>query len=194
MRRPNGTHLEIRGNTFSIPSEGTWMAQASAQLHSGTGSTGPVLSHSYIMRLGRSSCQLQAECCFNIVSDGLLRLEKFSTYPAVDQAQVCHTLTLVDDASNCYRQIILPLSISHECVRRSILAVSALYLSLNQPYASVDYYSLALLQKQRTLYQLRKDIASLNGGSNNHILVSMLMLCLFDVGSIPRRVLSIGSD
>ncbi|CZR51396.1 uncharacterized protein PAC_01271 [Phialocephala subalpina] len=97
------------------------------------------------------------------------------------QAQVCQTLTLVDDASNCYRQIILPLSMSHESVMRSILAVGALHLSLNQTSTTLDYYSLALQQKQKTLHQLRNDIASSNGGSNNHILVSMLMLCLFDI-------------
>jgi len=71
---------------------------------------------------------------------------------------------------------------SYECVMRSILAVGALCLSLNQQSATVDYYSLALQYKQRTLQQLRHDIASLNKGSNNHVLVSMLMLCLFDVG------------
>ncbi|KAE8448733.1 hypothetical protein EG329_008948 [Mollisiaceae sp. DMI_Dod_QoI] len=97
------------------------------------------------------------------------------------QVQVCQTLTLVDDSSNCYRQIILPLSMSYESVMRSILAVGALYLSLHQSPASVDYYSLALEQKQRTLRQLRVDIASSNEKSNNHVLVSMLMLCLFDI-------------
>ncbi|KUJ23642.1 uncharacterized protein LY89DRAFT_189135 [Mollisia scopiformis] len=97
------------------------------------------------------------------------------------QVQVCRNLTLVDDSSNCYRQIILPLSISYECVKRSILAIGALYLSLNQPSVLVDYYSLALHQKQRTLHQLRYDIASLNGASSNHVLVAMLMLCLFDI-------------
>jgi hypothetical protein len=99
----------------------------------------------------------------------------------IDQDQVCQTLTLVDDSSNSYRQIVLPLSISHECVRRSILAVGALYLSVNRTSSSVEYYSRALQQKQRTLHQLRSDIASFNGESNNHILVAMLMLCLFDV-------------
>lgn len=44
------------------------------------------------------------------VSDGML-------YQYYKDA-VCQTLTLVDDASNCYRQIVLPLSISHECVKR----------------------------------------------------------------------------
>lgn len=97
------------------------------------------------------------------------------------QAQVCRTLTLVDDGSNCYRQLILPLSMSHESVMRSILAVGALYLSLNQTSTLVDYYSLALQQKQKTLHQLRNDIASFNGGSKDHVLVSMLMLCLFDI-------------
>ncbi|CZR55599.1 uncharacterized protein PAC_05487 [Phialocephala subalpina] len=97
------------------------------------------------------------------------------------QAEVCQALVVVDDASNCYRQIILPLSMSYECVMRSILAVGALYLSLNQQSATVDYYSLALQYKQRTLQQLRHDIASLNKGSNNHVLVSMFMLCLFDI-------------
>jgi hypothetical protein len=71
------------------------------------------------------------------------------------------------------------------------LAVGALYLSLNYTSSPVDYYSLALQQKQRTLHQLRNDIASLNGASNNHILVSMLMLCLFDVGSTQPLILLI---
>lgn len=71
----------------------------------------------------------------------------------------------------------------------SLLAVGALYLSLTQPSASADYYSLALHHKQRTLQQLRNDIASLDGASSNHILVSMLMLCLFDVSFFPARML-----
>lgn len=122
------------------------------------------------------------ECCCNIVS-ALSQDSNPVAYDAIDQAQVCGTLTLVDDGSNCYRQIILPLSMSHESVMRSILAVGALYLSLNQTSTSVNYYSMALQQKQKTLHQLRNDIASFNGGSNDHILVSMLMLCLFDMGS-----------
>ena len=68
------------------------------------------------------------------------------------------------------------------------MAVGALYLSLNHPSSPV-YYLLALHQKQRSLHQLRNDIASLNGASNNHILVSMLMLCLFDVGSSQPLIL-----
>lgn len=127
----------------------------------------------------RSSFHLRMDYCYSTVSKCSKYLVHSLTIP--DQLQVCQTLTLVDDASNCYRQIILPLSMSHECVKKSILAVGALYLSLNQHSTTVDYYSLALRQKQRTLHQLRMDIASLNGASNNHILVSMLMLCLFDV-------------
>ena len=69
------------------------------------------------------------------------------------------------------------------------MAVGAIYLSLNQPTSPVNYYSLALQQKQRTLYHLRHDIASLNGTSNNHILVSMLMLCLFDVSDLEHQIL-----
>ncbi len=134
------------------------------------------------MQLEYSNFQVLMGCCCSIVSD-FYQLQGQPTHELVDQVQVCQTLTLVDDSSNCYRQIILPLSMSYESVMRSILAVGALYLSLHQSPASVDYYSLALEQKQRTLRQLRVDIASSNGKSNNHVLVSMLMLCLFDVGS-----------
>ncbi len=91
-----------------------------------------------------------------------IKIQGQPTHELADQLQVCQTLTLVDDSSNCYRQIILPLSVSHESVMRSILAVGALYLSLNQPSTSADYYSLALHQKQKTLRQLRIVIASLN--------------------------------
>ena len=123
------------------------------------------------------------------VADGMVfqYCEYYSTtmallaHAGLDEDQVCQTLTLVDDSSNCYRQIVLPLSLSYECVRRSILAIGALYLSLNRPSSSIEYYALALQQKQRTLHQLRSDIAALDGGSNNHVLVAMLMLCLFDV-------------
>ncbi|KAL3421907.1 fructosyl amine:oxygen oxidoreductase [Phlyctema vagabunda] len=97
------------------------------------------------------------------------------------QAQVCHTLTIVDDASNYYRQTVLSLSVEYECVMRAVLAVGALYLSANSSSDSNEYYSLALHHKQRTLNQLRFDIASLDGTSSNHILVAMLLLCLFDI-------------
>ena len=85
----------------------------------------------------------------------------------------------MDGASNCYRQIILPLSMSNKCVMSSLLALGALHLSLDQ--ASSDNYSVALYQKQRTLHQLRHDVASFHESSTSHILVSMLMLCLFDI-------------
>jgi hypothetical protein len=110
----------------------------------------------------------------------MYKIERDNSDNWLDQLHVCKTLTLVDDSSNCYRQIILPLSISHECVMRSILAVGALHLSLSQPANSVDNYFFALHQKQRTLQWLRLDIASSNGVSRNHVLVAMLMLCLFD--------------
>ena len=96
---------------------------------------------------------------------------------------MCPSLTLVDDTSNAYRQIVMPLSVSHESVMKSLLAVGALYLSLNQP--SPETYALALQHKQRTLASLRRDVASLGQGPRNHILISMLMLCLFDVSHLP---------
>jgi hypothetical protein len=64
---------------------------------------------------------------------------------------------------------------------RAVLGLGALYLSLNESSVSIDYYSLALQQKQRKLYQLRSNIASVDEASNNHVLLSMLMLCLFNV-------------
>ncbi|RDW65609.1 hypothetical protein BP5796_10301 [Coleophoma crateriformis] len=97
------------------------------------------------------------------------------------QAQVCDKLTLVDDTSNCYRHIALPLSMQHKCVMRSILAVGALYMSLNHPSAMNHYYYIALHQKQRALNELRCAIASTSETSRNHLLVTMLLLCLFDI-------------
>jgi hypothetical protein len=128
---------------------------------------------------------LQMECCSSTVSLSC-HDERLYSHAVPDQDRVCQTLTLVDDASNCYRQIVLPLSISHECVRRAILAVGALYLSLSRP-SSIEYYSLALQQKQRTLHRLRSDIGAMNRSSNNHILVAMLMLCLFDVSDLTAN-------
>jgi hypothetical protein len=139
-----------------------------------------------VFKLSVSDGMLFQYCEYNSITIG-----GRPAYNFIDQDQVCQALTLVDDASNSYRQIVLPLSVSHECVKRSIMAVGALHLSLNQSTSSVDYYSLALLQKQRTLHQLRHDITFFNGTSNNHILVSMLMLCLFDVGDLPHQILNI---
>ncbi|KFZ08864.1 hypothetical protein V502_09092 [Pseudogymnoascus sp. VKM F-4520 (FW-2644)] len=96
-------------------------------------------------------------------------------------SQVCMDLTLVDDISNGYRYIVIPMSIAHGSIMQSILAVSALYLSLRQTSPSIDYYALALRHKQKTLKSLRQEIASLNGRMNDHILISMLMLCLLDI-------------
>ncbi|OBT68203.1 hypothetical protein VE03_02382 [Pseudogymnoascus sp. 23342-1-I1] len=83
--------------------------------------------------------------------------------------------------SNGYRYIVIPMSMTHGSVMQSILAVSALYLSLRQTSSSIDYYALALRHKQKTLKSLRQEIASLNGRMNDHILISMLMLCLLDI-------------
>jgi hypothetical protein len=97
-----------------------------------------------------------------------------------DQEEVCPSLTLVNDSSNCYRQIILPLSVTSDSVMISLLAVAALYLSLGDTEGY--YYAAALGHKQRALSALRRALASSNGAlSKNQILVSMLMLCLFDV-------------
>ncbi|RFU31210.1 hypothetical protein B7463_g5146, partial [Scytalidium lignicola] len=98
-----------------------------------------------------------------------------------NEAHVCQSLTLVDDASNCFRQIILPLSLSYGCVKELLLAVGALYLSLDKPTAPLDYYSLALHHKQRALHQLRRHLTLLDISSSDHILASMLMLCLLDI-------------
>lgn len=68
---------------------------------------------------------------------------------------------------------------SNKCVMSSLLALGALHLSLDQAYS--DNYSVALYQKQRALQQLRHDVASFHESSTSHILVSMLMLCLFDI-------------
>ncbi|KAH8820718.1 fungal-specific transcription factor domain-containing protein [Xylogone sp. PMI_703] len=97
------------------------------------------------------------------------------------ESHICQSLTLVDDSSNCFRHIILPLSLCHECIRRSLLAVGALYLSLDKPTTTLDYHSLALRYKQRALCQLRRDITMSDKFSKDHILVSMLLLCLFDI-------------
>lgn len=55
-------------------------------------------------------------------------------------------------------------------------------MSLNLPPTSAEFYAMALHHKQKTLNCLRRELASLDKGSSDHILVSMLMLCLFDVG------------
>lgn len=109
-------------------------------------------------------------------------LESLLLTHIIDHSQVCMDLTLVDDMSNGYRYIVIPMSIAHGSIMHSILAVSALYLSLRQTSPSIDYYALALRHKQKTLKSLRQEIASLNGRMNDHILISMLMLCLLDVG------------
>lgn len=119
--------------------------------------------------------QLFQHCTCNL-------LDSLSLTHAIDHSQVCVDLTLVDDMSNGYRYIVIPMSMTHGSVMQSILAVSALYLSLRQTSSSVDYYALALRHKQKTLKSLRQEIASLDGTMNDHILISMLMLCLLDVG------------
>lgn len=102
-----------------------------------------------------------------------------------DQSQVCHDLTLVDDISNGYRHIVLPMSTTYESVMESVLAMAALYLDLNTPSTSTDYYAIALRHKQKALNGLRQDLATDGGAHTDHVLVSMLMLCLLDVRPSP---------
>ncbi|TVY43891.1 Transcriptional activator protein [Lachnellula occidentalis] len=97
------------------------------------------------------------------------------------QSQVCHDLTLVDDISNGYRHIVLPMSTTYESVMESVLAMAALYLDLNTPSTSIDYYAIALRHKQKALNGLRQDLATDGGAHTDHVLVSMLMLCLLDI-------------
>ncbi|TVY13574.1 hypothetical protein LARI1_G006452 [Lachnellula arida] len=97
------------------------------------------------------------------------------------QSQVCHDLTLVDDISNGYRHIVLPMSTAYESVMESVLAMAALYLDLNTPSTSVDYYAIALRHKQKALNGLRQDLGTNGRAHTDHVLVSMLMLCLLDI-------------
>jgi len=59
--------------------------------------------------------------------------------------------------------------------------MAALYLDLNRPSTSIDYHAIALRHKQKTLNGLRKDLATDGGAHSDHVLVSMLMLCLLDI-------------
>ncbi|TVY58741.1 putative transcriptional regulatory protein [Lachnellula suecica] len=106
-------------------------------------------------------------------TDGLL----FQYY----ESQICYNLTLVNDSSNGFRYIVLPAAHSYKSVRHSVLAAGALHLSLDRPSNSLDNYVVALRHKQKALGYLRNEIASLNGKPSSHILISMVMLCLFDI-------------
>ncbi|CZT11954.1 uncharacterized protein RCO7_11456 [Rhynchosporium graminicola] len=87
-------------------------------------------------------------------SDGLL-LQYYNS-------KVCHQLTLVDDISNGFRQVVLPMSELVDSVRDCVLAVGALYLSLDQPKATTEYYAIALKHKQRALNSLRSELSSVD--------------------------------
>ncbi|KAL2064425.1 hypothetical protein VTL71DRAFT_4919 [Oculimacula yallundae] len=85
------------------------------------------------------------------------------------------------DISNGFRQVVLPMSELVNSVRYCVLAVGALYLSLDQPKAAMGYYAIALKHKQRALTSLRSELSSMDETSTESKLVSIMMLCLLDI-------------
>jgi hypothetical protein len=96
-------------------------------------------------------------------------------------------LTLVDDSSNGFRSVVLPIAHAYKSVMYAVLATSALNISLENGSEAPDYYTVALQHKQKALSYLRNEIAYLQESPRDHILVSMLMLCLFDVCKLPAH-------
>lgn len=104
----------------------------------------------------------------------------------------------MDDTSNGFRHIVLPMSEIYPSVMESVLAVGAIYLSLNQLETPSDYYAIALHHKQRALTCLRNELSTANEASSGHLLVSILMMCLLDVCFLSKpnhfQLLMVASD
>lgn len=87
-------------------------------------------------------------------------------------------MTLVDYSSNAFRQIILPLSLNDELVMQNVLALGALALSAS---GQKDIYTVALRHKHRSIQLLRHKISNPETAVDDYSLISILMLCVFDV-------------
>lgn len=87
-------------------------------------------------------------------------------------------MTLVDDPSNAFRQIILPLSLRSESVMHMVLALGALTLTAAGRH---DLYTVALRHKHRSIQLLRRDIGQPETAVSDYNLITILMLCVFEI-------------
>ncbi|KAL2006014.1 hypothetical protein VTN00DRAFT_9668 [Thermoascus crustaceus] len=92
--------------------------------------------------------------------------------------RVCQNMTLVDDSSNAFRHIILPISLSSESVMQMVLALGALTLTAAGQH---DLYPVALRHKHRTIQLLRHDIGQPETAVSDYNLIAILMLCVFEI-------------
>lgn len=91
-------------------------------------------------------------------------------------------MTLIDGPSNAFRQIILPIALQNPIVLNMIFAVGALSLALS---GRSELYPVALRFKIRSIQLLRCEISSDESAVNDHNLMVILLLCIFEVRTTP---------
>lgn len=91
-------------------------------------------------------------------------------------------MTLIDGPSNAFRQIILPIALRKPIVLNMAFAIGALSLALS---GRSELYSVALRYKIQSIQLLRCEISSVESAVNDHNLMAILLLCMFEVRTTP---------
>jgi len=95
--------------------------------------------------------------------------------------RVCHHATLLDDTSNSYRRLILPMSMSQDSIRHLILSLGALALATEQTSSTIDFQAVSLRHKQKAFQHLRRDLSQPDLAMSDHNLVAVQLMCVLDV-------------
>lgn len=95
-----------------------------------------------------------------------------------DCERVCQSMTLVDDSSNAFRRVVLPLALQSPIVLNMVFALGALSLAHT---GRNKFHSIALHYKVQSIRLLRHNISHPISALNDFNLIVIVMLCVFDV-------------
>lgn len=98
-----------------------------------------------------------------------------------DINRVCHHATLLDNATNAYRRLVLPMSVSQDSIRHLVLALGAMALAAEQHDPSHRLKATVLRHKQKSLQCLRHDLSHPKVAASDHNLVAVQLMCVLDV-------------
>lgn len=101
--------------------------------------------------------------------------------PALDINRICRHATLLDNTSNAYRQVVLPMSILQDSIRHLVLSLGALALDTIHPMMTTDLKAVALRHKHKALQHLRQDLTEPEVASSDHNLVAVQLMCVLDI-------------
>ncbi|KAJ6029951.1 fungal-specific transcription factor domain-containing protein [Penicillium canescens] len=91
--------------------------------------------------------------------------------------RVCQSMTLVDDSSNAFRRVVLPLALQNPIVLNMVFALGALSLAHT---GRNKFLSIALHYKVQTIRLLRHNISHPTSALNDFNLIVVVMLCVFE--------------